>query len=74
MNKIASKGQVFVCSACGKRSKDKYGDEMIDRGWDVSCMLNSILCYEDKLVIENGRVVKVEENGVVFLENEEKQN
>jgi len=48
MNKVAPESQVFVCAACGKRSKDRYGDQKIDRGWDVSCMLNAVLCYEEK--------------------------
>jgi len=59
MNEIAPEGQVFVCSACGKRSKDKYGDQKIDRGWDVSCMLSSVLCYEEK--DKNGMFIMVEE-------------
>lgn len=67
MNEIAPEGQVWVCGACGKRSRDKYGDQRINHGWDESCMLNSVLCYEDKLVFnEQGTlVVKVEEGGVV---------
>lgn len=67
MNAIAPDGQVFVCGACGKRSRDRYGNLKINFGWDESCMLNCILCYEDKLVIENGRVTKVEDGGVVLL-------
>ncbi len=47
-NKVAPEGQVFICAACGKRSKDRYGDQKIDHGWDASCMLNSVLCYEKK--------------------------
>jgi hypothetical protein len=26
--------------ACGKKTRDRYGEE---RGWDESCMLNSVL-------------------------------
>jgi len=48
MNETAPEGQIFICSACGKRSKDKYGDQKIDRGWDISCMIYSVLCYEEK--------------------------
>jgi hypothetical protein len=40
-NKIADEGNVFVCLACGKTSKDQYGDEKISSGWDESCMMNS---------------------------------
>lgn len=54
MNKIAPEGEVFVCGACGKRSRDRYGSEAIDQGWDESCMLNAVLCYADKRFDENG--------------------
>jgi hypothetical protein len=60
MNEVAPEGQVFVCMACGKMSRDKYGDQQISRGWDVSCMLNSALFDETELVIENNRVTKIE--------------
>lgn len=48
---IAPAGQVWVCRYCGKYNTNRYevGDE--------SCMLNAILCYEDSLKIEDGRVV-----------------
>ena len=67
MNKEAPEGQVFVCAACGKRSRDKYGYQKIDRLWDESCMLNSVLVYEDSLKFDSktGRVISataVEEN------------
>jgi hypothetical protein len=58
-NQVAPEGQVWVCAACGKRSKDRYGDQAIDRGWDVSCALNSVLCYEQK--DERGHWVAVTE-------------
>jgi len=60
MNKIAKDGQVFVCAACGKRSKDQYGTKAIDHGWDVSCMLNAVLCDEKSIVIKKDRVVKAD--------------
>jgi hypothetical protein len=47
-NVIAPKDQVWVCAACGKQSQDKYGLLAIDIGWDVSCMMSSILCYKKK--------------------------
>jgi hypothetical protein len=53
-NEVAPKGAVWVCGACGKRSKDKYGNQAIDRGWDVSCAMNSVLCDESTLVFEDG--------------------
>ena len=65
-NQLAEEGQVFVCGACGKRSKDLYGAQRISYGWDESCMLNAILCWEDKLVLSiYGQVLKVEDGGVV---------
>jgi hypothetical protein len=49
MNHIAPRMQMYVCTACGKRSKSQYGiEDAIDLGWDESCMLNSILVYEDR--------------------------
>jgi hypothetical protein len=44
--KIAPEGQVFICAACGKRSRDIYGDQKIDRGWDESCFMNRVLMDE----------------------------
>ena len=46
-NKNADPGTVWVCGACGKRSSDLYGNRPIDPGWDESCMLNAVLCYDD---------------------------
>jgi hypothetical protein len=61
-NRVAPAGYVYVCGACGKRSRDKYGDEKIDHGWDESCMMNSVLCREDALVFgDNGRVKSLKE-------------
>lgn len=60
-NQHAKHGQVFVCEACGKRSQDKYGNNAIDRGWDVSCMLHAVLCLENSVVFDkDGRVIKAE--------------
>ena len=46
----APNGQIWQCGACGKMAEDKYG--MIgwhSRGWDESCMLNSVLVqYSEK--------------------------
>jgi hypothetical protein len=66
-NHVAPEGQVYVCGACGKMSQDKYGMQRISRGWDESCMLNSVLCYTDKLVMNESKslVLKVEDGGVV---------
>ena len=57
----APSGQVFVCMACGKRSKDIFGDMKIDRGWDVSCAMNCVLCYEKKDNNDKWVVVKNDE-------------
>ena len=65
MNEVASAGQVWVCTACGKRSQDKYGDKSLSKWWDVSCVLNSVLCYEDKLVLKDGVVTRILEGGFV---------
>ncbi len=65
MNETAPEGQVYVCSACGKRSKDRHGDKPISKGWDVSCMLHAVLCFEDKLVLNQGVVTQIEKGGVV---------
>ena len=45
-NEVAPDGQVYVCGACGKRSRDRDGDARLDSGWDESCMLHCVLCYE----------------------------
>lgn len=65
MNEVAPVGQIWVCTACGKQSRDRHGEQAVSKWWDVSCMLNSILCYEDKLVLENGVVTQVLEGGVI---------
>ncbi len=47
-NRIANEGYVFQCQACGKKSRDMYGNEPISYGWDESCVLNSALVKEPK--------------------------
>jgi len=79
-NKIAPKGQVWVCTACGKRSQDLYGFQPINRGWDVSCTLNAVLCFTDKILLNRfDRVDRIMENGIVLNEEstpktDEKEN
>ena len=60
--RMAGDGEIFVCGACGKTSKDLYGEEGDDGGysWDESCMLNAVLCIEESIVAENGRIVKAD--------------
>ena len=59
-NPIAPPGAVYVCGACGKRSRDLYGNEKISRGWDVSCVLNAILCVEATLVMNGDQVFRAD--------------
>jgi len=40
VSNIAPKGWVWRCGACGKTTRDSYGEE---GGWDESCMLNAYL-------------------------------
>jgi len=71
-NRMAKEGNVFVCCACGKTSKwkygfDKEGNQIVDGeriaspGWDVSCMMNCDEFSKDKLVFKNGLVIKIED-------------
>lgn len=46
-------GKIWVCGACGKRSRSRAGFRgvrgmAIDRGWDASCMLNAVLLPAEK--------------------------
>lgn len=42
--RIAPPTAIWVCAACGKTSRDRYGDGT--SGWDESCALHAILCHE----------------------------
>lgn len=56
-NRIAPVGAVYLCTCCGRQSRDKYGDQAIDRGWDSSCYLHCVLVHEDSIERgEDGRV------------------
>ncbi len=60
--------KVWVCMACGKRSKDRYGKEAINKGWDVSCMINAQRFNSNELVLnEEGRVIKIVNTDVLQL-------
>lgn len=59
MNEFAPKGSVFVCLACGKRSRDRYGERKINKGWDESCMMYGQVFKISQLVVKKGRVVRV---------------
>lgn len=41
----APEGQIWVCGGCGKTAKNRVEGT---RGWDESCFLNAVLCYEEK--------------------------
>lgn len=56
-NKVAPEGQVYVCGVCGKTSQDEFGYQSISPGWDESCMLHAVLCYENKLPTNNWKAV-----------------
>ncbi len=61
---LAATGQVWVCGACGKTSRTRYGfiddgtgrgadytpdgERVAAPGWDESCMLNAVLCHADR--------------------------
>lgn len=53
---------VWVCAACGKTSRTRFGFDKDNKrvcsgGWDESCMLNSVLCLNEKkeepLIVES---------------------
>lgn len=53
--RIAPAGAIWVCSACGKTSKDRYGDK--NSSWDESCMMNSFLCHEVQRPDDTGKLM-----------------
>ncbi len=54
--------KAWVCLACGKMSHDKYGTNPINKGWDVSCMINSQEFNKNQLVLnDEGRVKKIKD-------------
>lgn len=59
-NKKAPKGKIWQCQACGKFSLDEYGNESLDYGWDVSCVMNAKLVdakpFEEKIKNTKPRV------------------
>jgi hypothetical protein len=58
-NRLARPGTVYACSCCGKRSRDHYGTQPIDHGWDESCMMNCYLVRENSIELNaDGRVAK----------------
>ena len=57
-DRFAPEGMIWVCGACGKTSRDLYGDDPTNPlGWDESCMFNAVRCIEASIVRdENGRI------------------
>lgn len=59
-NHIAPEGKVYVCTACGKRSRDECGEQALTPGWDESCILNARLYDESQLKLDSsGRVTSI---------------
>lgn len=63
---LAPEGHLWVCLACGKTSKTRFGfDEsnarVAMRGWDASCVMNSELIAIDRITSQDaeGRVYKI---------------
>lgn len=52
-NEVAPAGSLFVCCACGKTSRTRYGIGNTN-GWDESCMLNCQLFEESWLHYNEG--------------------
>lgn len=67
-NEKAEVGTIFVCGACGKTARWRYGfddknvnDPERSPGWDESCAMHSVLCHEAKT--PDGRFRAVETRG-----------
>lgn len=43
--RLAPPGTIWVCAMCGKTARDRFD---APRGWDESCMMNSVLCHEPR--------------------------
>jgi hypothetical protein len=53
-NQKAPDGHVYVCGACGRVSRWKYGLDFSGKhdstpGWDLSCAINSLLTLESAI-------------------------
>jgi hypothetical protein len=62
---LAPEGKTWVCCACGKTSRSRYGFDAQNKsvamhGWDESCMLHAALA-DDRQLVRNpsGRVTKI---------------
>ena len=66
MNQLAGGNQIWVCQCCGKTSEDKYGIEgKHSYGWDVSCVVNAVLCWKGRLTMSGGRVSELPQTALV---------
>lgn len=57
----APDGQVYLCMACGKKSKTREGENYgtdTEWGWDISCAVNCVLVSDSVAVAmsEDGRL------------------
>lgn len=53
----AAAGRVYVCAACGSRSRDIIGDAPVgSMEWVACCRLNAVLVDESTVLLEEGRV------------------
>lgn len=59
--RFAPAGMIWVCGACGKVAKDRYGMErgLISPGWDESCALNCSMVDLNHLEWSGDRVCRV---------------
>jgi hypothetical protein len=51
---MCADNKTWICMACGKLSRTKYGFDFLDRncadhGWDVSCMMHAELITKEEL-------------------------
>lgn len=69
-NKVAGPGEVFVCTACGRRSKDRNGEQKIHSGWDTSCRTHAVKFREEDLILDpkTGAVTAVKEGAEPIVE------
>lgn len=43
----APAGQIWLCGACGKTVRNSVTGKGGSYGWDVSCFMHSVLCYDE---------------------------
>lgn len=55
MNAKAKPEHIWICAACGKQARWRYGfddknvnDPERSAGWDESCVMRATLCHKDK--------------------------